>query len=1262
MTPTAASRIQRAAGQFLIGLAALALLTLVCSQLGLDSTPTAFLYLIIIVLLSLRGTFVPLAALSVVAVTCLNYFFVPPVFRLRIDNPVDALELSAFLITALVITRAVSRSRRAEERSAERAQLLDLTHDTIFVQDMGSVIKYWNRGAEERYGWTAEQAVGRVAHDLLKTAFPLPLEQIKAEVMRTGRWEGELVHTRRDGTQIVVASRWALQRDERGEPVAVLEINNDISERRRAEEKIRQQEMELRRVLDFMPHLVGVFGSDRGRLYANQPAFDYFGVTLEQWQGISDPLWFFHPDDRERVARDVYTAPGSDVPHEFEARLRRKDGVYRWFLLRDNPLREEQGRIVRWYLSATDIEDRKRAEEALRRSEASLAEAQRLTHTGSWALDVASGKFVYASEECIRMYEHDAQEGLPTREATFRLIHPEDQDSVQAGFEKSLREKVDTSSEFRLVLPSGTVKHVQTIRHPVLNEAGDVVQVVGTTIDITERKRAEDALRRSEADLNRAQEIARVGSWQLDIARNQLTWSNEVYRMFDMPRDTALGYRAFLGMVHPEDRERVDRAWAAALQGAPYDIEHRILVGDQLKWVRERAEVEFDPQGKAVRGIGTVQDITERKRAEEALRRSEAYLAEAQRLSHTGSWAMNTTTGEYEYWSEELYRMYGYDPQEGLPSPRTILQQRVQEDPGGAEATLLEAIREKTDTEYEYKIVLPDGTIKHIHTIRHPVLNDAGDVVELVGTAMDITERKRAEEALRESEERLRLAVSAAKLGVFEWDVPSEITRWENERMFEISGRTHAEGPLSHQAFYAEVLEPEDRPAFDQAFTAAMRTGHPFNLICRARRCNDGQQVWIEYSGRFDLAPDGSPKRLVGVIEDITEAKQAEDRLRHTTEALRRSEAYLAEAERLSHTGTWAFDLASNKYVYFSEEGFRIFELDTQEGPPPREAISRLIHPEDWDRVNGDFEKSVREKADISSEFRITLPSGTAKHVQAIRHPVLNDAGEVVQLVGSVMDITERKHAEQERERLRQLEADLAHINRVSMMGELAGSIAHEVNQPLTAIVNNANACLGLLPGGGPGLDEVREALADIVSDAERGSAIIGRVRGMAKRSEPERVPLQLADVVKDVVALAAKEAAARHASIHQDVPADLPVVLGDRVQLQQVLLNLVVNAIDAMSNVEEAQRRIEIVGRPDMHEDRPAVVIRVRDRGIGFKGGEAERLFEAFYTTKSHGMGLGLAISRSVIKAHGGRMWAEPNQGPGATLCFSLPAAVSPS
>jgi signal transduction histidine kinase len=289
----------------------------------------------------------------------------------------------------------------------------------------------------------------------------------------------------------------------------------------------------------------------------------------------------------------------------------------------------------------------------------------------------------------------------------------------------------------------------------------------------------------------------------------------------------------------------------------------------------------------------------------------------------------------------------------------------------------------------------------------------------------------------------------------------------------------------------------------------------------------------------------------------------------------------------------------------------------------------------------------------ISSAGRVL---GTfAIYYRQPRSPTPQDHNLIEQITHLASIAVEREQAEAA---LRQAQADLAHVSRVTTMGELTASIAHEVNQPLTAVVNNANACLDLLPKSAPNVEEVREALAEIIDDTDRASAVIMRVRQLVKRSPIEKSLLDLRDVVTDVLALARYESAARRITIRTDFSEELPPVLGDRVQLQQVLLNLVVNGMDAMNTVEESKRVLLICGRRETRDGMPGALLSVQDSGAGLKPEAMDQLFEAFYSTKPQGMGMGLAISRSIIEAHGGRLWAEPNQEPGATFLFSLPDA----
>jgi PAS domain S-box-containing protein len=384
------------------------------------------------------------------------------------------------------------------------------------------------------------------------------------------------------------------------------------------------------------------------------------------------------------------------------------------------------------------------------------------------------------------------------------------------------------------------------------------------------------------------------------------------------------------------------------------------------------------------------------------------------------------------------------------------------------------------------------------------------------------------------------------------------------------------------------------------------------------------------------------------LTKEILQRKRAED-------ALRRSEAYLAEAQRLSHTGSWAFN--ATETVYWSEENFRIWGFDPQQTPPRRDTVLQRIHPEDRDRVVECARQALREGRDYVVEFRIVRPDGTVRHVHGSGHPAFNANGELVEVVGTQVDVTERKRAEQERETLHQLQADLARINRVSTMGELTASLAHEIRQPIAAAVTDAHTCLRWLVRADPDIEEGREAARRVVTDVTRAADIISSIGVLFKKGVVPRELVDVNELIREMIGMLRSEAKRHSISMRTELDPDRPQVMAERVQLQQVFMNLMLNGIDAMKDTSGAN---ELTIKSEA--DNADLVISVSDTGAGLLPEHVDQIFNAFFTTKDHGIGMGLPISRSIVESHGGRLWVTANSERGATFQFSLPAGVATS
>ncbi|MGY4428192.1 PAS domain S-box-containing protein [Bradyrhizobium sp. F1.13.1] len=524
--------------------------------------------------------------------------------------------------------------------------------------------------------------------------------------------------------------------------------------------------------------------------------------------------------------------------------------------------------------------------------------------------------------------------------------------------------------------------------------------------------------------------------------------------------------------------------------------------------------------------VGAVTDVTTAKETEQRLRRSEAYLTEAQRLSHTSSWAWDVRRQEFAYRSAELYRLFGFNPDQIDLSAQAFQQRILAEDFKRIVDVERQAIRQKQPFEVDFRIVRPDGSVRHVHTEGHPVVGGDGDVTEIIGTHVDVTEQFAARQALQNAFDELKLSEQRFR------DYAETASDW-----FWESGPDHRITRISEHADTAGPV--------------------PTGVIGLAR---------------WDIPPDAE------------------------------------------------------------------------------------LEPEKWERHRATLDAHLPFRDLV---YRSKDRNGSPIYVRTSGKPLHDANGNFLGYRGVSSDVTAAIRAEQAEEALRKAQAELAHVTRVTMLGELTASIAHEINQPLAAVISNADACIGWLDREPADLNAARRSVEWIVEDANRASEVIRRIRALAKKTEIEMAPVDMNQLVRETVALVRRELATHAVSVRMELASALPRVCGDRIQLQQVLINLVMNGIEAMHANVERPRELAIRSSQVSEHGEGRMLLIVTDSGVGLGDGATERIFTPFFTTKPSGLGMGLSICRSIIEAHAGRLSAFPNDGSGATFQIALPLPI---
>lgn len=1117
-----------------------------------------------------------------------------------------------------------------------KAAVVASTLDGIVVVGEDGCVLALNPAAEAMFGWPADEARGRPIGEL-----------IVPEHLRAAHRDGFAAYIA-GGPPKVLGKRvevQALHRDGRLIPVELTVLEIKVEGRRvftatirdRSANAAQQEELaQTRRQLE-----LAVEGAQLGTWsYDPRTGMSWYSDRVKEIVGMEENFLpdgeafrqRVHPDDRDQLVFDRQDHfPEGPVAREY--RVVRPDGEIRWLHSLGAAARGESGEVEAVHGVIIDITDRKRAEENLEIMRRRLELAVEGAELGVWTLDLRDGSWWFSdrARDLIGL----ADNHYPSQRGFRERVHPDDWERLMALYQTGFPEG-SIGVEYRVVHPDGSVRWLYGLGASDSDEAGKVEAIHGIVADITNRKTAEEELEQTRRQLELAINGAQLGIWSYDPHAPSLWFSDRSRDLLGLADNYLADARDLEKVVHPDDWETLAAPYYGRYPDEPLAMEFRVVRPDgSIRWIGALGAAVRDEKGRfeAVHGIHF--DVTERKRAEEELELARRQLELAVDGARLGLWSVDPKTGAVWH-SDVSYELWGMAPDEPIDVAR--LKSLIHPDDW---AMVRQPYREgfPSDTvSLEHRLFWPNGEVRWLHALGRAQRDSAGEVVMVSGIHLDITERKRSEEALALARNRLDLAVEGACLGAWSYDFTTGRS-WYSDRSKEMYGlpadrevTTEGIRDALHPDDWAEVSRPYFEGFEQDRVEVEYRVFRP-----------DGTMRWIYSLGAAERDESGTVHTVNGIHLDITERKAAEEELAET-----RRQLELAVAG--ANIGSWTVDPETGA-TWYSARSREIHGLDP-DTPLTVKGLKSSIHPDDWQHVLESYRQNFPGD-NLVLEHRVVRPDGEVRWVQSLGTARRDSSGKVRLVSGIHIDVTERRTAEAELARSREA---LMQSEKLAALGSLLAGVSHELNNPLAAIVGQADMLTEDAAG-----TPLEQRAQRIGAAAERCARIVQTFLAMARQRERQVISVSMNDVISSALELTEYGLRTAGIAVRVNFGSALPPVQGDRDQLHQVLVNLIVNSQQAMEKGETFEKVLTI--RTSVNQA-GRVLVDVMDSGPGVPEAVRHRIFDPFFTTKKQqgsggGTGIGLSFSQGIVAAHGGTLTIESSRR-GAHFRIELPAAAA--